>query len=557
MFQLDSRVAMTSIFAAYVAFRLLRLLAGLWTLGSVLLLSAGELVENVRRIAGRAKVRLKGVYVTGNRSAREANAFAGGSGFVMLTSGLVERLTRREVDAVVAHEVGHLRGKDSLMSTAAFLGFILVVVPAAVSFVHRAGLPGWLLTLPVLPMAYVLGTALLSRSREFEADRKASELTGDPEGMIAALAHLRQLSDTPVDWGGMQGSILSHPSMRQRVIAIAQRFNLPEERALAILNDPCIVGADPLPAAVADGQPIEAPPTLHYPLPEFAHGKPLFSTSSKETFGFWAVWLCNIALVAELTAAAIVSSHVWLRRPGWQLLAMLLCVPLVARTYLAFGRWFECRFVGRIRRRLLSRLGSPGENGIFVGISPGERVVPMEGFCMWDVGFLHLTPDWLTYQGEQAKFSIPRSAVFGIEVRKGSFSWGRTYATTVTWEGGTFSMLQPDRGPSRGMARRLKGRLEAWLTGLPEGAVPVCPGPFSTPSLPPSSGTLLRRWEALRSHALRAAMLFLGVILLLPLDTVRTATMSARALIALVLFTVPICYMIAVCPLFLRRTAKV
>src|SRR5208337_4270985 len=88
MFQLDSRVAMTSIFAAYVAFRLLRLLAGLWMLGSVLLLSAGELVENVRRIAGRAKVRLKGVYVTGNRSAREANAFAGGSGFVMLTSGL-------------------------------------------------------------------------------------------------------------------------------------------------------------------------------------------------------------------------------------------------------------------------------------------------------------------------------------------------------------------------------------------------------------------------------------------------------------------------------------
>jgi Zn-dependent protease with chaperone function len=574
MFQLDTRVAMASIFAAYVAYRVLTLFAGLSTLGSVLYLSGGELAESVRRIAGRAKVQLKGVYLTGNRSAREANAFAGGSGFIMLTGGLVESLTCREVDTVVAHEMGHLRGKDALMSMAAFWGYILVVTPAAVSFVHRAGLPGWLLSLPILPMGYVLGTAFLSRSREFEADRKAAELTGDPEGMIAALARLRMLSDTPVDWGGMQGSILSHPSMHQRAMAIARRFNLAEERALAILNDPGMLGAEPLhaaesfraaepvpgaeplpaakslPSATVDGPPADPPP-LHYALPEFAHGEPLFSTSTKETFEFWVRWLSNVSLVAELMAVAIVASRVWPWGPHWQVLAMLLCVPVVARTYLAVGRWFECRFARRIRRRLLLRLGSAAENGIFAGVSPGDKVVPVEGFSMWDVGFLFLSPDWLTYQGEQARFSIPRSAVSGIEVRKGPFGWSRTYAATVTWEGGSFSVVRPDRGVSRRTARRLKAQLDAWRQGLPEQYVAAAPGPFSAPSLPQFSGTLLRRWAALRSHALRAAMLFLGVIFVLPLEMVHHA-----AMIALVPFTVPMCYLMAVCPLFFARPAK-
>ena len=170
---------------------------------------------------------------------------------------------------------------------------------------------------------------------------------------------------------------------------------------------------------------------------------------------------------------------------------------------------------------------------------------------MWDVGFLFLSPDWLTYQGEQAKFSIPRTAISSIDVRKGPFSWGRTYAATVTWDAGSFSVIQPDRGGSRGTARRLKKRLDAWRQGVPEGYLPAVPGPFSAPALPQFSGSLLRRWTALRSHALRAIMLFLGVILLLPLESVHTV-----ATIALVPFTVPICYMIAVCPLFFRRAAK-
>jgi hypothetical protein len=175
----------------------------------------------------------------------------------------------------------------------------------------------------------------------------------------------------------------------------------------------------------------------------------------------------------------------------------------------------------------------------------------MEGFYMWDVGFLFLSPDWLTYRGEQAKFSIPRAVISSIEVRKGPFTWDRTYAATVTWEGGSFSVLQPDRGGSRRTARRLKARLDAWREGVPEGYVCAVPGPFSAPTLPQFSGTPHRRWTALRSHAVRAAMLFLGILILLPLESV-----SRAAMIALVPFTAPICYMIAVCPLFFRRAAK-
>src|SRR5262249_35567102 len=156
-------------------------------------------------IAARAGVTLGAVYVLGNPHPEEANAFATGGKVIAVTRGLVECLSRRELRAVIAHEIGHLRGKHVGVRSTAFWAYILVPQPIMWNALPKLHAPGWILSLPLLPVAYVFATALLSRRHEYSADARAAELTDDPEGMIAALARLRMLTRTPVHWGGIQG----------------------------------------------------------------------------------------------------------------------------------------------------------------------------------------------------------------------------------------------------------------------------------------------------------------------------------------------------------------
>jgi heat shock protein HtpX len=49
--------------------------------------------------------------------------------------------------------------------------------------------------------------AQVSQRHEFDADLQAARITGDPEAVIAALARLSRIKNSPLDWGGIQGSI--------------------------------------------------------------------------------------------------------------------------------------------------------------------------------------------------------------------------------------------------------------------------------------------------------------------------------------------------------------
>jgi Zn-dependent protease with chaperone function len=551
MFQLDARIAMGSVLAAYAAFKMLTVVAARVTHGNIQLLTQGDLCQKAYQIAGRAGVKLHGFYLTDNRAKREANAFAAGTGVVMVSRGLVENLTRREVDAVLAHETGHLRGKHTLMTAAAFWAYILLVQPLVLTMAVTAKVPQWVLGLPILPVAFIMGTAYLSRGREFNADKRAAELTGDPEGVIAGLARLRILSDSPVDWGGMQGSILSHPSMQARVLAIARHCHLDEIRALAVLHDPDILGAEPAPTqnAAAEVRTGEAAPAaevaqpIHYELPERSV---VFSTFAKEGRALPARWVANAVLVAELLAVAVLMERIDIPWP-WGFLASLAGLALATRTFLAVDNVLSCYFLKRIRRKLEREWAGAGRQAMFVGVLPGWRVMLPDGFPIWDVGFLSFSPDYLTYEGEQTRFSVPREAVTGVAVQKGPLAWDPEYVLTVAWQGGAFSLTRPDRGTtSRRQARRLEAQLRSWWHGEPlREASCNAVNRLPAPALPQLSGEILRGWKAVRVLALRAAMLFFGTIILVQaLQMKHYGVMLSMA---------PICLMLAVCPIFFRK----
>ncbi|MFN3702070.1 zinc metalloprotease HtpX [Thermomonas sp.] len=166
------------------------------------------------------------------------NAFATGSknhAAVALTDGLLRSLTPRELTGVLGHEIAHIANEDlrvmgladsisRLTHLMALLGQITILfsVPALLLGIAEVSWPA-LLLLAVAPQLALLAQLGLSRVREFDADRLAAELTGDPHGLASALAKIERLSHSwrawlLPGWGNPEPSWLrTHPATAERI----------------------------------------------------------------------------------------------------------------------------------------------------------------------------------------------------------------------------------------------------------------------------------------------------------------------------------------------------
>ena len=155
--------------------------------------SAPDLVHIVERLAAQAELPMPKVYITENP---QPNAFATGRSpehaAVCVTSGLLASVSKEELAGVIAHELGHVRNRDTLTMTitAVIAGAIGMLANFAFFMGDRRnplGLVGVLLVTLLAPIAAMLVQAAISRSREFEADRAGAELTGRPLWLADAL----------------------------------------------------------------------------------------------------------------------------------------------------------------------------------------------------------------------------------------------------------------------------------------------------------------------------------------------------------------------------------
>lgn len=179
----------------------------------------------VLRIAEQAGVKVRRVELVKSAS---PNAFATHFGTIGLTTALLEHLEPAEVDAVVAHEIGHLkRGhvkKMTLVSVAfaaCFFGGLYALQtwgPAPIrpfaDAVDRSPI-GFMLPLILLPLI-----ATKSKRNEFEADAFAVRMVGDPEVVISALTKITDLNQTPRRLKPKDEKWRSHPSLENRIAAI-------------------------------------------------------------------------------------------------------------------------------------------------------------------------------------------------------------------------------------------------------------------------------------------------------------------------------------------------
>ena len=133
------------------------------------------------------------------------NAFAVGSRenpFIGITRGMLQVLNAREIQGVLAHEISHLKNNDTqMMSIAqmmsrmivnlAFLGKILLFINLPLILLGEVYI-SWIAIILLIGAPYIsqLLNLALSRTREFEADLGAAELTQDPDGLANALQKL-------------------------------------------------------------------------------------------------------------------------------------------------------------------------------------------------------------------------------------------------------------------------------------------------------------------------------------------------------------------------------
>jgi heat shock protein HtpX len=209
--------------------------------------SAPQLYGMVRELAGRAGLPMPRVYLIDEA---QPNAFATGRNpehaAVAATTGILRLLTPRELRGVMAHELAHVKHRDILISTvsATIAGAISTLANFGMLFGGRAndeegggGNPVLaILVLVLAPIAAMLIQFAISRTREFGADRRGAEISGDPRALADALAKIdayargiplataeahpataQMMIVNPLSGGGIKGLFSTHPSTDERI----------------------------------------------------------------------------------------------------------------------------------------------------------------------------------------------------------------------------------------------------------------------------------------------------------------------------------------------------
>ena len=212
--------------------------------------SAPGLHSMIERLAGNAGLPMPKVYIIEND---QPNAFATGrnpeNAAVAATTGLLRRLDEDEVAGVMAHELAHIQNRDTLIMTitATLAGAISMLANFAFFFGgnrgnnNPLGIVGVLAAMIVAPLAAMIVQMAISRTREYAADRRGAEISGDPMSLARALQRIARGAEAipnmdaernpatahmfiinPLNGQRMDGLFSTHPATENRIAALQE-----------------------------------------------------------------------------------------------------------------------------------------------------------------------------------------------------------------------------------------------------------------------------------------------------------------------------------------------
>ena len=203
----------------------------------------------MRELAGRAGIPVPKVYIV---DTPQPNAFATGRdpehGAVAVTTGLLNILSREEMTGVLAHELSHIKHRDTLTMTvtATIAGAISMLANFAMFFGgnrnNPLGFVGSIALMILGPLAAGLVQMAISRSREYDADASGAEISGHPMWLASALERIHNGAQrtinldaernpatahmfivNPLSGHNMDNLFSTHPSIENRIARLQER----------------------------------------------------------------------------------------------------------------------------------------------------------------------------------------------------------------------------------------------------------------------------------------------------------------------------------------------
>lgn len=208
--------------------------------------SGGQFYEIVQTLARQAELPMPRVFIMANP---QPNALATGrnpeNAAVAASTGLLEMLSAEEVAGVMAHELAHIKSRDTLtMTVAASLGGAISMMAQYLQFgaifgsrqSQRLGGLGFIVTAILAPLAAMLVQTAISRSREYQADRLGAMICGQPRWLASALIKIHEKAQrirnpsaemhpatahlfivNPLTGRGIDNLFSTHPNVENRV----------------------------------------------------------------------------------------------------------------------------------------------------------------------------------------------------------------------------------------------------------------------------------------------------------------------------------------------------
>jgi heat shock protein HtpX len=184
--------------------------------------SAPQLYSDVAMLAEMASLPMPKVYIMENP---QPNAFATGrnpsNAAVAVTTGIMQTLTREELIGVIAHELAHIKNRDTLtMTITATIAGALSMIANFAMFMPRGGNGGnnnsplggigAIAAMILAPFAAMLVQMAISRTREYEADRIGAEICGNPQWLASALEKIHNVSSRVDNYQAEQNPATAH-----------------------------------------------------------------------------------------------------------------------------------------------------------------------------------------------------------------------------------------------------------------------------------------------------------------------------------------------------------
>ena len=346
-------------------------------------LTDGEFKERLSALAARARCPQVKVFVSFSTRSQLANAFALPGKRIFLTASLIRLLSKREVDAVAAHELSHVRHSNRAW-TALCIAMLLCETPAH-DILYE--LPGGLAVAMILPIAIFFAALHGSRKREFAADAGAAALTGDPRAMISSLARIARNNDSPLAMNAMVEWFSSHPSTLKRIRALAAPARLE--------------------AAEVENLCTNEDQSGHYEIPAQEAGADLFTPAWQRANAGIYGW----AVVFGSCGAGLLVAWLLERFTGFGIVSILGGIVLGCALTKGATAAAMAHSYGRLRRKLAAKLGVDGQ---IVGLAPDSdaRIYGNYRFC--DAGLLRFENGRLCYQSERITVALNPADVVDV-----------------------------------------------------------------------------------------------------------------------------------------------